>query len=126
MVTYEWFKDGSATPVMNGGNISGADTPTLMFTPITFADTGTYVLEFTDESKATFTSPPISVLVVAELPVAGLVGRGCWRAHLRRRARWRCAGGGMRCRSNGRNCQGCGSPSFFREGILCLAAVVRL
>ncbi len=35
-LTYEWRKDG--VPLVNGGNISGADTPSLMISNLTLAD----------------------------------------------------------------------------------------
>jgi len=39
-LTYQWRKNG--VPVVNGGNISGATTPTLTFTPALSGDTESY------------------------------------------------------------------------------------
>lgn len=74
-VAYAWLKDGSGTPLANGGNISGADTPDLTLTSLTGSDSGSYVLEFTDASKGVFTAPAIvlTVVTVGALPAAGIV-----------------------------------------------------
>lgn len=73
-VAYSWFKDGSGTPLANGGNISGADTPTLVLYPVSATDSGSYVLQFEDQSKAIFTAPAISITVVApgSLPLSSM------------------------------------------------------
>ncbi len=39
-LTYQWYRGTSA--VVNGGNVSGADTPTLSFSTVTPADSGAY------------------------------------------------------------------------------------
>lgn len=77
-VTYEWFKNNSGTPLSDGGNISGAATPDVTFSPATIADSGSYVLEVTDEAKALFVVPPIALQVVAmgSLPAMGMLGLG--------------------------------------------------
>lgn len=71
MTTFEWFKDGSATPLADGGNISGAATPALTLSPVTQSDSGSYVLRITDESKGVLNAPAIALSVVpaGALPV---------------------------------------------------------
>lgn len=78
LVTFAWLKDGSGTPLSNGGNVSGADTSSLTFDPVTAADDGSYVLRFTDSSKAITFSQPIALVVVplGSLPVASLLVLG--------------------------------------------------
>jgi len=39
---YEWYKEGTASPLANSGNISGADTATLSITNVQEADEGKY------------------------------------------------------------------------------------
>lgn len=47
-MTYAWTRNGS--PVVNGGNVSGAATPRLIITAATEANAGTYVLTATNPS----------------------------------------------------------------------------
>lgn len=42
ITTYEWYKVGNATPLADGGNISGATTFQLTLSAITAADAGSY------------------------------------------------------------------------------------
>ncbi len=63
--TYQWFRVGNGTPLANGGNISGADTTSLTFDPVSASDSGSYFLRVTDESKGVYNSAPISITVVA-------------------------------------------------------------
>jgi hypothetical protein len=46
-ITYKWYKDLSATPLANGGNIAGATTNTLTLTAVTLANAGNYHCEVT-------------------------------------------------------------------------------
>jgi len=73
--TFQWSKAGSG-PVVDGGSISGADTTSLSFSPIASADSGSYILTVTDQSKAITVSSPITVTVVAPgaLPLGGITG----------------------------------------------------
>jgi hypothetical protein len=59
--SYQWRKNGQ--PLTNGGNISGVQTPQLLFTPFTAADVGTYTLAaFNECSSITSTSFPLSLI----------------------------------------------------------------
>ena len=44
-LTYQWRKDG--TPLASGGNISGATSPTLTFTPALLSDFASYAVQVT-------------------------------------------------------------------------------
>ncbi|MFN0133401.1 MAG: kelch repeat-containing protein [Phycisphaerales bacterium] len=59
--TYQWLKDG--VTVMNGGTISGAQTPTLTITPAQIGDTGAYSALLTT-SCGSVTSNVANVFVV--------------------------------------------------------------
>ena len=73
--TFSWSKNGLA--LANGGNIAGADTDTLVIDPLAFSDSGAYRLTVTDSAvKLISVSNPIVLTVVAELPLAGLLGLG--------------------------------------------------
>ena len=63
-------------PISDGGNVSGATTNVLSFSPVQESDSGSYVLEFTDAAKATTMSAgyTLAVLPAGSLPVAGLLG----------------------------------------------------
>lgn len=76
-VTFQWTRGGS--DVVDGGRISGAQTDTLTIDPLVEGDSGTYVLEVTeDDGKALFLSPDLvlTVLAAGSLPAAGLLGLG--------------------------------------------------
>lgn len=45
---FQWFKEGDATPLANGGDISGADTDTLSIGNLEKADEGFYYCEVTN------------------------------------------------------------------------------
>ncbi len=76
MVSYEWFKQ--STPLADGGTISGAATPELTISPVALSDSGNYFLHVTDEAKALFVTPPITLTVVpvGSLPAMGMLGMG--------------------------------------------------
>lgn len=73
-VDYAWFKDGSLTPLADGGALSGTGTANLSISPAMESDSGSYVLQYTDESKAEFSTDPILLNVVAAgtLPFGGV------------------------------------------------------
>jgi len=52
--TYQWEKDGTA--LTNGGNISGATSPTLVINPVMASDAGMYRCVVTNPSGAAFTN----------------------------------------------------------------------
>jgi len=70
-LTYQWHKNG--TPVANGGNISGATTPTLSFTPTLVGDTASYdvVVSATACGETRMTTSAAAILSVSDL-CAGL------------------------------------------------------
>lgn len=72
--TFAWYKDGSGTPLPDGGNISGAESPALVISSVTTADSGSYVLEVTDSAKSiSLSSPiPLTVVGVGALPIKSL------------------------------------------------------
>jgi len=80
--TYVWFVDGML--VENGGRISGADTETLVFSPVLVDDAGTYTVAYDDGSKATVESQPfvLEVLPAGSLPLVGLAGMAAVSAAL--------------------------------------------
>ncbi len=60
-VSYQWIKNGGV--VINGGRISGADTPTLTISNVQMSDTGDYQFEASN-TNGTATSAPASLLIV--------------------------------------------------------------
>ena len=61
-LSYQWFK--GAIPLSNGGNISGANTPTLTLNPITLSDDGTdYYCEISGNCSPSVTTNLASIIV---------------------------------------------------------------
>lgn len=73
-ITYIWRKNG--TPLNNGGNISGADTRTLVVSGISAGDNGTYDCEVSTGPYTKVVSDPATLLVkpVPPKPVVGSFG----------------------------------------------------
>ncbi len=69
-LTYAWYKDGSLSPLSNGGTISGATTATLSISSLAFGDAGTYTVVVTPSCGASATSDGVSVLTVTQTPTA--------------------------------------------------------
>lgn len=57
-IFWQWFKEGDANALTDGGNISGAETDTLTISPVTPADAGHYYA-----SPFTFEPPPLTFCV---------------------------------------------------------------
>jgi len=72
-LTYQWRKNG--TPIANGGNISGATSPTLSFTPTLLSDIASYDVQVTGAAAcnvgAQVTTSAAGILAVTD-PCAGL------------------------------------------------------
>lgn len=68
---WQWFKDGSQTALVDGGNISGSSTDTLTIFPVEPGDAGEYVAV-----PFTFEPPPIQFCVAESNPATLSVG-GC-------------------------------------------------
>ncbi len=60
-MSYQWAKDGNA--VINGGRISGADTPTLTISNLQMCDVGNYQFE-AGNTNGTAASTPASLMIV--------------------------------------------------------------
>ena len=63
--SYQWKKNG--TPLVNGGNISGANTATLTVANVTAADAANYTLVVTNPNGA-ITSNPATLSIVTPAP----------------------------------------------------------
>ncbi|OAM87166.1 hypothetical protein AW736_24995, partial [Termitidicoccus mucosus] len=63
--SYAWFKDGSVTPLADGGNISGATTATLQLTAFSAADAGSYTVVVANTAGSV-----TSAAATLQLPVA--------------------------------------------------------
>jgi len=61
LMSYQWVKDGGA--VINGGQISGADTPTLTISNLQMSDAGDYQFEASN-TNGTSASTPASLMIV--------------------------------------------------------------
>ncbi len=59
-LSYQWYRDGQ--PLADGGNVTGARTPTLRITALAAADAGQYDVSVADEC-GTAVSPPAAVAV---------------------------------------------------------------
>lgn len=59
--SYQWLKDGGA--LINGGRISGADTPTLTISNLQMSDVGDYQFEASN-TNGTAASTPASLMIV--------------------------------------------------------------
>jgi hypothetical protein len=70
-LTYQWYRGpvGSATPITEG-NVSGATSPALTFTPAQTANDGTYYVVVTDHNGLTTTSAAGSLNVITT-PLSG-------------------------------------------------------
>ncbi len=66
-LTYEWSRDGVA--LVNGGSVSGADTPQLTISPAALSDGGTYVAVVRD-SCGPVVSQPAEVVVTTGVTIA--------------------------------------------------------
>ncbi|HOQ05462.1 MAG TPA: immunoglobulin domain-containing protein [Anaerohalosphaeraceae bacterium] len=58
-VSYAWYKQGTPTPLTNGGRISGANTDTLQITDVQASDQGDYYCV----ASGTLTSRPARLLI---------------------------------------------------------------
>ena len=65
--TYQWYKDGVATPLSNGDNYSGVDTDTLVIKDIDEDDIGSYYCVGTATGFPSVTSVPYGELEFKEL-----------------------------------------------------------
>ncbi len=75
-LTYQWFKDDGAKamqPLSDGGNISGANSDTLVFTPFTEADGGDYQVSISDNYETIYSSVA-TLTPVTGVPAAGVLG----------------------------------------------------
>ncbi len=59
-VSYQWFK--GASPLSDGGNISGSRTATLTFNPLRMDDTGTYTCVVSNANGTASTAATLTVL----------------------------------------------------------------
>jgi hypothetical protein len=63
-LSYQWRRNGS--PLVNGGRVSGADTPSLMIAGGVMGDSGTYDVVVANACGSTMSDPvPVSVLCYA-------------------------------------------------------------
>jgi hypothetical protein len=69
---FQWYagNPGSETPVSNGGNVSGATTPTLVFSPLAAGNASNYFVVVTNAYGAV-TSTVVSVGVYGAPPTSG-------------------------------------------------------
>lgn len=65
-ITYRWLKDG--VEMVNGGRITGADTPTLMIGELVTGDSANYTLRVSNDSGGARTSS-VARLIVRDAPV---------------------------------------------------------
>lgn len=78
-LTYRWQRNG--TNLVNGGNVSGATTPTLTLTAVQAAQAGTYTVVVTNlggtatASASLTVTPPVGPTIVSQ-PVSQTVGAG--------------------------------------------------
>lgn len=79
-LTYQWKRELTGAkaldPFTDGGNISGTGTDTLVFTPMTEADAGQYLLEVSDFQSDSINSNIFTITPTAGVPVAGALGLG--------------------------------------------------
>jgi hypothetical protein len=82
-LAYQWRRNG--TNLVNGGNISGAQSDNLVIAGVSGADVATYTVVITNTVGAVTSSPPASLSLVApsgtpyETAVAGANPVGYWR-----------------------------------------------
>ena len=66
--TYQWLKNNGSgwVEITDGGHISGANSPELTFSPISFADAGTYMFRAYSEGATpdTLQSDPVELMVL--------------------------------------------------------------
>ena len=75
-LTYQWYKDDGAkawVAIHDGGNISGTGTASLVFTPVTDVDFGSYKVEVSD-SLETVPSATATLSAGSGVPAVGLLG----------------------------------------------------
>jgi len=71
-VSFIWYKDG--VPVEDSATVTGSNTQTLQFSPVSTSDLGTYTCVFDDGSHKTLMEATFELLVLGTVPVAGIAG----------------------------------------------------
>lgn len=75
LVTYRWMRDG--VPMVDEGNITGAETAVLMINPVDLTDAGSYTVVATDECRSTESLPSfVTIACCSARPNGDLNGDG--------------------------------------------------